>query len=915
MPSATRRQALAASLVWCALALPVAAQGPNHPKDEPGQPVRNGHAQPTPTLQALERTAPIHLDGRLDEPIWATTQPATGFRQQRPDDGKPSTQRTEVRLLFDGEALYVGARMFDSLGAAGVRTRLVRRDQETESDWIELIFDTYHDHVGRTSFMVNPSGVKLDAGIASSFMDQSWDAVWDVATTIDSLGWAAEFKIPFSQLRYSGDSEQTWGLQIWRTVSRLNEMSMWSYWGVQEAGGPSRFGHVDGLRITGRQRRAEVLPYTVAQVNALPPNPSGDPFYRATSGAVRVGGDLRYLLTNTLTLDATINPDFGQVEADPAVVNLSAFETFFPERRPFFVSGGGAFGFGGFSCFFCSNTSNLSLFYSRRIGRAPQGSLPAGTAYADMPRATSILGAAKVTGRTRSGWTVGVLDAVTSSESASLAGEGVPSSQQVEPATNYFVARLKRDLRNGNAMIGGMVTSVWRALDDPLLRDRLPVHAEAAGLDWNLKWSSQTYSFMGSVAGSNVSGDSASILRLQRSSARYFQRPDRGQGGNGAFSDAYDPAATRLGGFAGYARVGKNAGNWMWEAAASVRSPGFETNDLAFLTRADYVWANANVVRQFSRPTSWYRSATLVAGTQQQVNFDGDLTDRQFHGFGRIEFLNYWGLGGYVMRRPEVDDDRALRGGPLVRRPGMTFASVFTNTDSRKPVSVGLQGNRGFADEGPSGFSVGADVTMRPTSYIALSLGPQVSRYGTAQQYVTAIEDPVATAFYGRRYVMSDLVQDDVALNTRLNVTFTPALTLELVVQPLLSSANFDRFKEFDAPGSVSKSVYGVDRGTIAPVRDADGTVTGYLIDPDGAGAAAEFRLTNPDFSYRSLRGNAVLRWEYRPGSTVYLVWTQSRDQSAPFEEGTGLGPSWRALGGARPENILLVKFNYWLSF
>jgi hypothetical protein len=886
----------------------------HHDPTRPATP-RNGHSTPTPEVRALERIGEIKLDGRLDEAAWLGAMPASGFRQQRPADGRPASQQTELRILFDADALYIGARMHDELGAAGVTSQLVRRDQEAASDWLTLVFDTFHDHVGRTTFSVNPSGVKQDAGLASAYDNPSWDAVWSVATAVDSLGWVAEFRIPLSQLRYSAEEEQSWGLQVWRTLSRLNEISMWSYWGMNEAGGPSRFGHVDGIRVTGRHRRAEMLPYLVARLDALKPGVAGDPFYRQRSGGLRAGGDVKYLLTNNLTLDATINPDFGQVEVDPAVVNLSAFETFFPERRPFFTEGSGTFGFGEFNCFFCSNVQSLSMFYSRRIGRAPQGALQAGTEYADVPSSTSILGAAKITGRTRSGWTIGVLDAMTAAETARTEAGGLPGEQEVEPFTNYFVGRLKRDLRGGNVILGGMATSVWRNLDDPLLRSRLPVRAEALGLDWTVRWKNRTYSFTGSVAGSNVAGDSAAMLRLQRSSARYFQRPDRDNAGNGLFSNAYDPGATRMGGYGLYSRLAKDAGDWRWEAAVNLRSPGFENNDLAFLTRSDYAWMSANVLRMFSRPTGWYRSALLIAGAAQQFNYDGDRTDLDLHGYGRIEFLNYWEAGGFVIRRPEVLDDRALRGGPVVGRPGSTYLSLFTNTDRRKPVSLRLQGNRSSNPEGARGFNVSADLAFRPASNVQVSVGPQVSRYSSTQQYVTALDDATSTDFFGRRYVMSDLRQDDLALNTRLNVTFTPTLSLELFAQPLISNVRYDRFKEFDTPRSTRKSVYGVDRGTIAPITSGSGTVTGYAIDPDGAGAAPAFELANPDFSYRALRGNAVLRWEFLPGSTVYLVWTQDRDSFEPYGETPGLGSSWRALRTAPANNTFLVKFSYWLSF
>lgn len=879
------------------------------------RPVAHGHRRATPSMVAAPRSMLIRLDGQLDEAVWADAVPATDFTQHQPDDGQPATQRTEVRILFDDQAIYVGARMFDTEGADGVRTRLVRRDQYTESDWIELIFDTYHDHIGRTQFMVNPSGVKRDAGVASQYMDQSWDAIWEVATAIDSLGWTAEFRIPFSQLRFSGDRDQTWGLQIWRTASRINEISMWSWWSRQDAGGPADFGHVEGIRVEGRQRRGEVMPYVVGQWNQLQPGPAEDPFYRQSSGLVRVGGDVKYRLNNSLTLNATVNPDFGQVEVDPAVVNLSAFETFFPERRPFFVEGGGVFGYGGFNCFFCSNVSSLSLFYSRRIGRAPQGPLPDGTEFADRPDASSILGAAKITGRTRSGWTVGVLDAVTARESARTFGAETFGEQEVEPLTNYFVGRVKRDLLNGNLVLGAMATSVVRDLQDPLLKSRLTSHAEALGVDWSWMWGNRVYRFVGNVAGSNVAGDAAAIDRLQRSSARYFHRPDRGHGGNGLFSDAYDPAATRLGGYAAYAQVSKSAGNWLWETAVNLRSPGFEVNDLAFLTRADYVWMNANVLRQFNQPTSWYRSAAFIVGGQQQFNFDGDRNDLQFQTWGRLEFLNYWSVGGFVIRRPEVFDDRALRGGPVVKRPASTFTSVFANTDGRKAVALNAQVGSGSNAEGARSWEVYTGLTLKPASNIILSLGPAYNRSASSQQFVASIEDPTATDFAGRRYVVSDLQQTDLVMNTRLNMTFTPTLTLELFAQPLLSDVAFSNFKEFDAPRTTSKSVYGVDRGSITPVLNGDGVVTGYDIDPDGAGAAETFRISNPDFNFQSLRGNAVLRWEYRPGSTVFLVWTQNRSSFEPFASDVGFGSHTRALGNAKPDNVFLVKFNYWLSF
>src|SRR5690606_29518025 len=375
-----------------------------------------------------------------------------------------------------------------------------------------------------------------------------WDPVWQAATAIDSLGWAAELRIPLSQLRFPRDSVQTWGLQVVRFVSRLNERSHWAFWRLNESGGPARYGHLEGLALTASPLRAEVLPYVVARTAHLQPVDPNDPFHDDNAGDYRIGGDLKVLLTSNLTLDATINPDFGQVEVDPAVVNLSAFETFFEAQRPFFIEGAGVFGFGGFGCFFCSNVSLLNLFYSRRIGR------------------------------TAGGWTIGIMDAVTRREQADVIAGADRFRRVVEPATNYFVGRVKRDLRGGAMTVGGIATSVYRDLDDPALAERLTRRAESFGADLDAWWGERTYQLMVRAAVSQVTGEPAAIRRVQESSARYFQRPDRDAGSNGLFSSAYDPDATALRGYALYARLTKAAGDWLWETAVNLRSPGFEVN-------------------------------------------------------------------------------------------------------------------------------------------------------------------------------------------------------------------------------------------------------------------------------------------------------------------------------------------------
>jgi uncharacterized protein DUF5916/cellulose/xylan binding protein with CBM9 domain len=903
--SGARRLAIALTLTLAAMSRAWAQSPP-----PPGPPPGDLHSMAiSPLGRAALRTGPIVVDGRLDDSAWAAATPVTDFRQSQPHEGEPATQRTEVRFLFDDDALYIGARMFDTEGAAGVRSRLVRRDQSSNADYLEVIFDTFHDHLGRAFFSINPAGTKGDAyGPNGADLDDSWDPVWEVEARIDSLGWTAEFRIPLAQLRYPRDTTQTWGLQVWRMESRLNELSQWSFWRLNEPGGPPRFGHLEGLHITRGPERAELLPYVLARSTNDPSVSSGDPFHDPHVADAQVGADFRYLLGTNLTVSGTVNPDFGQVEVDPAVVNLSAFETYYPEHRPFFVEGSGLFDFGWFNCFFCSNVSSMNLFYSRRIGRAPQGS---GNAYnagswTDVPQYTRILGAAKLTGRAASRWNISALEAVTAREHARVQDSlGQRFNVEVEPLTNYFVGRLARDLPNGS-FVRGMVTSVVRDLSDSSLRTQLNVHSEAAGLETSLWWHRRTYRFMGHVALTDISGDSSAILRAQQSSARYFQRPDRGNGSNGLFSDRYDPSLTSMRGYGGYARVGKQSGDWLWELSTNIRSPGFEANDVAFNSQADRIWMNGNVLRQYTHPTRIARYMTFIAGGQQAFNYDGDLVDRQAQVFAAFTFLNYWEFNTFYMVRPERLDDQLTRGGPVLERAAQHFIQANISTDGRKNVVLGFFPSYSCRD-GVCSWSTGLSATLHPLSNVQLELGPNYADSKTRAQYVTAKADPTATAMYGSRYVFADLHQRELGMDTRLNVTFTPTLTLEVFAQLLVSSGAYTSYKEYDRPRSLDRSIYGVDVGTITQ------TGSRFVVDPDGAGPADTLSFADPNFNFRSLRGNAVMRWEFRPGSTLYLVWTQSRSDQQTVSD-FNLDRDLGALRATQPENIFLVKVSYWIG-
>ncbi|CAN5839645.1 hypothetical protein BH11GEM2_BH11GEM2_36260 [soil metagenome] len=884
-----------------------------------------GSAAVRPIANAVRRSGPIVIDGRIDEDAWKSADVISDFRQFQPTEGARASQRTEVRILYDDQAIYIGARLHDSLGARGIRAPLARRDQLLDgngnngsfnsltTDKLAVVFDTYHNRIDQAWFEINPAGARGDQFDG----DPSWDPIWEGATHIDSLGWTAEMRIPYSQLRFSRDSVQTWGLQVWRYADRLNERDMWSFWRRNESGGPAFYGTLNGIETGPQQRHLELLPYVVSREQFKYASAT-DPYHRTASSRINAGGDLKYLLTSNLTLDATVNPDFGQVEVDPATINLSAYETYYEEKRPFFIAGSSAFDFGGMNCMFCSNTSGLEAFYSRRIGRPPQlnGYVDNVAQYDDTPDNTSILGAAKITGRTAGGYTIGLLDAVTNRENAVFrsGGSGLERTQEVEPYANYFVGRVRKDLNAGNSSVGLVVTSAARQLNDSVLTNRLRSHAEATGFDFNHYFGNHVYSWMGTAMLSDVAGSTTAIAGTEQSSAHYFQRPDRAVASDGLFDTKFNPSATSLRGYGFYTRLAKQNGDWLWETAQNWRSPGFETNDLSFLDRADYKWMNANVGRQWSTPTTWYRNAIILGGGQQQFNYDGDRTDLQSQAFAAVELPSYWNVRGFVINHPTVLDDRITRGGPVVKRTGYNYLSGEISTDARQKAvyDINVSGSRGI-DASIHSLRIRPGVAMKPATNVFVSLSPSFNADEDVAQYVEAVPDPTATAFSGKRYVFGYVRSRTLSLDTRVNWTFTPDLTLQLYAQPFIASGAYLNFREFAAPRSVQKLVYGTDVGTINYAPAPTGSGGTYTVDPDGAGPANPFSFANPDFTVRSFIGNAVLRWEYRPGSTVYFVWTQQRsgyDAVGAFDFTT----QRTALFRDRPTNVFQVKVNYWVG-
>jgi hypothetical protein len=859
------------------------------------------HDRDAPTIRAVRLSGTIAVDGRLDEAPWETAPVADRFTQSDPHEGEPPSQRTEVRILYDDAYIYFGARMSDS---GQVRTRLGRRDAYlANTDYLTISLDTYHDHLTSFSFLVNPSGVRGDrAGF-----DNSWDPVWEVATSIDADGWTAEIRIPFSQLRFRRDSVQTWGIQLSRTIARTEETMVFAYTPRAERGGASRYAHLVGLEGLRPGRRLEALPYVTTRAE-LRDFPADHPFRSGSDYFANAGIDLKYRLTSNLTLDAAVNPDFGQVEVDPAVINLSAYETFFQERRPFFVEGAEIFGFGtagDYVCFGCTQ-----LFYSRRIGRAPSAFVP-GARFVDAPDASRIVGAAKLTGKSPGGWSVGLLDALTRRETARFM---TPDSEfgrhPVEPLTNHFALRVRRDLRQSQSTIGGMFTAVNRELDDESFLTRFRSAAYAGGLDMRHELFGRKWVTVGSLSGSHINGSPAVIRSAQRSSARYFHRPDAGH-------LTYDTLATSLAGYDAQLSFRRQTGeHWRGGASVAATSPGYEINDLGFQTGADRLGGSANLFYMQNRPGKLLRNWSAGSSVNSRWNYGGDFVSGNISADMSGSLNNLWGGAVWGSHNVAAYSDRLTWGGPLARTPASNNLSLNAWSDSRKRINgsafLGLSSNTA----GGKSTSVGGSLSFRPTTFWTISLSPSYSTSRSMAQYVTSIADEAAQATFGRRYVFSELDQETFALGTRFNVTFRPGLTFELYAQPFIAAGDYSNFKEFRRPGTYDFLVYGRDAGTI--VRSDDAT---YQIDPVGDSPTSGFTISDPDFSMRSLRGNAVVRWEWRRGSTLFLVWQQSRGDflAHPYSGSRVPGrmqfrEDARGIFNIRPDNTFAIKINYWLN-
>ena len=851
------------------------------------------------TVQAVQTNGTINVDGVLEEKVWKT-KGYSDFVQSDPIDGATPTEKTEVWVAYDKEAIYVAARLYDS-NPESITSRLGRRDDFVESDWFIFAVDPYYDRRTGFQFAVNPAGSIVDWTLYNDeWNDTTWDGVWEWKTHIDDGGWTVEIRIPYNQLRFPKKEEYVWGVNFKRVIKRKNEKLSFVWVPKEENGYVSRFAKLTGIRGISPRRHIEFLPYSVGEAQ-FSPEESGNPFQTGKDFLGNAGFDLKIGLKSNLTLDTTVNPDFGQVEVDPAVINLSAYETYYQEKRPFFIEGANifdAFGQGGVNNVNNINWSSPSFFYSRRIGRAPQGCVSR-NGYVDYPDRSTILGAFKLSGRIGSGWNFGFINVLTSREYAEIDAEGQRFQEEIEPFSYYGVLRTQKEFNEGAQGLGFMATSVVRDLNNENLESTINKNAFSFAIDgWTFLDKNRTWVINGWLGSTRVDGSQDKILNLQQSSIHYFQRPD-------ATHVEVNEEATSMSGWGGRFVINKQKGRFIFNAAIGLLSPSFDSNDAGFqFGSSDAINAHLLSGYNWPHPGKVFRSIYIVGGVFRNYDFGGNKTWDGCLFLSEGQFLNYWGFNTMFAYNPQTISNDLTRGGPLALIPAGYQIDLEMDSDSRKPVVISA--DTSLYSRPTEGQSWNGEVSIRwkPRSNISLSFGPSYYNRRSKIHWVTRVNDYLMTTTFGTRYVFGRLDQKVLSSEIRLNWIFTPKMSLQLYLQPFLAIGKYDEFKELSKPKTYDYNIFGEDESTIAYSDET------YTVDPDGPGPATDFSFYNPDFNMKSLRGTIVLRWEYHPGSLLYLVWTQNRaDYAHPgdFNFSRDLGDLFTAPG----DNIFLIKFSY----
>ena len=833
---------------------------------------------------------PPKIDGLVDEPIWDIVEWQGNFTQYSPYENEKPSQETKFKILYDDNNFYVAIRAYDTeLGK--IEKRLTRKDN-FEGDWVAVCIDSYNDNRTGFNFYLTAAGVKADVlNTNDGDTDNSWDPVWYGKVSTDDEGWVAEFRIPFTQLRFAKTEQHVWGLEVMRRLFRENEVSMWKLISRDASGWVSHWGSLEGIENINPKKEVEIIPYIMGGLEKRE-KVEGSPYETGTTWNYNVGVDGKIAVTNDLTLNFTINPDFGQVEADPSEVNLTAFESYFSEKRPFFIEGKNIFSFP-----VTGSSSSVNLFYSRRIGRRPHYYPQISeNEYMSVPEFTRILGAFKLSGKTKNGWSIGVMESITNREFAKIDSAGTERKETVEPLTNFFNARVQKELNNGNTLVGGMITATNRFINDDNL-EFLPTAAYTGGVDLMHYWNNRNYYLMAKVAFSDIYGDSISIIDIQTSSARYYQRPDMKHRN-------VDSTLTNLsgtGGTLGFAKSG--GGNWRYGITGWWMSPAMEINDQGYMSRADAIVQSGWLGYNIYKPFSVFNSMNFELSEYTWNDFSGRLLNVGGSISLYAEFKNQWYYSlGLSWSGNDIDRSQ-LRGGPsLVYGPEWGLWLTI-DTDDRRKIFMTISGSYYEGTyEKKNSESLYCSIAYRPVKSLVVSFEPSISGSYKSYQYVQTINQGVDTT-----YLVADLSQNIFSADIRIEIALTPDLSLQYWGQPFVFSADYKNFADvvdagnFDIDNQFHR--YTENELTYDPENNL------YSVNQNGN----SFSFSNPDFSIFEFQSNFVIRWEYIPGSTAYLVWSQGRDGSVPIGNFTFMDHISN-LAAADPANVFLLKMSYRIS-
>jgi hypothetical protein len=832
----------------------------------------------------------IRVDGRLDDESWRQAIPITDFVQKEPDEGVQPTEGMDLRVVYDDSAIYFGVRLHKS-PERQIQAPMGRRDGvEEQAEYVMVALDTFQDRRTAYAFGVTATGVRIDRFYPQddeTNFDEGFDPVWEARTTTDDSGWSAELWIPFSQLRFNDLAEQAWGLNVQRSTPSINELDYWVAVPRTQKGWASHFGDLTGIVGVRPTRRLELLPYVAGASTVNANRDLANPFDDGRNLTSRFGGDLKMGIGPNLTLEATMNPDFGQVEADPAVVNLTAFETFFTEKRPFFTEGA--------SLLNMSNVNNF--FYSRRIGAPPVASVSGD--FVDYPSTSTIIAAGKLTGRFSSGTSLGAIAALTDSESARVfdLDYGTIGKVRVAPRTSYGLVRVVQEFGVSRSTVSAMATAVHRnfVANDPLSA-LLPENAFSVASDSLLRFKGGQYELFSYGGFTYVGGEPGAISRIQRSAVHYLQRPDRTYA-------RFDPTRTSLAGYKAGGIFERTGGrHWLWNVNTDFEPATLDTNDIGRLSAGDGIRLSGTLRYRETVPGRMFRNYQLSVSQNNEWNFAGMRQGGSARANLTLTFLNFWTATLSTGPNMRFLDGRLTRGGPLMRAPGgwLTTATLRNRASAETVWNGSL--TRSIDELGGGRLNVNGGLSFRPGPRWQLSVTPAYTREVGSQQYVTSL-DGGRPETYDRRYIFSFIERSTVSTQLRTSYTFKPDLNLDVYAEPFAASGRYYDFGELAEPRALHLRFYGTAGTTIALQPDGSRVVT------DGT---ASFPLKNSDFNVRSFRSNVVLRWEWRPGSTLYIVWQQDREISETLSGRVGAGDMFRSLS-APGSNFFAVKTSFWL--